>query len=254
MQLTLDESSLVALLLATARILAWSVVAPPLATGGVPHSIKVMFSAALGLVMVPLVRTELPALETVPVSGAVIEQVLIGAGLGFVTRMVFAAVESAGGLLDLFGGFSLATAYDPMSTSSSSIFGRFYGLLCTVLIFATDAHLVIFQGFLRTFRTLPADGHLSLGRLDSQLASGCTGLFVAALQIAGPLLVVLFVADLALGVLNRISPQLNAFALSFPIKIGLTLLLAGLGFTLMPRLVVELAGQATRTIGAVTGA
>jgi flagellar biosynthetic protein FliR len=61
------------------------------------------------------------------------------------------------------------------------------------------------------------------------------------------------VADLALGVLNRISPQLNAFSLSFPLKIGLTLLLVGLGFTLMPRLVVELAGQSTRVIGAVTG-
>jgi flagellar biosynthetic protein FliR len=251
--ITLDEASLVALLLAAARIMAWAVVAPPLATGGVPHPVKVVVSVALGLVMVPLVRTELPPLETVSIVGAVLEQVLIGAGLGFATRMLFAAVEAAGSLLDLFGGFSVATAYDPMSGAASSIFGRFYGLLCTVLIFATDAHLVIFQGFLRTFRTLPADGHLSLSRLDSQLASGFTGLFVAALQIAGPLLVVLFVADLALGVLNRISPQLNAFSLSFPLKIGLTLLLVGLGFTLMPRLVVELAGQSTRVIGAVTG-
>ena len=253
MQLSLDEVSLVALLLASARILAWMVIAPPIATGGVPHAIKVVLSVGLGLVVVPLIRSHVPSLDTVSIIGAVIEQVVIGAGLGFATRMLFAAVESAGGLLDLFGGFSVAAAYDPMSTSMTSIFGRFYGLMCTTLIFATDAHLLIFQGFLRTFRTLPTDAHLSLAHLDSQLTTAMTGLFVAALQIAGPLLVVLFVADLALGVLNRISPQLNAFSLSFPLKIGLTLLLVGIGFTLMPQIVVELAGQTNRLISLVTG-
>jgi flagellar biosynthesis protein FliR len=54
-------------------------------------------------------------------------------------------------------------------------------------------------------------------------------------------------------VLNRISPQLNAFSLSFPLKIGLTLLLVGMGFALMPRIVVELAGQANHMIGSVLG-
>jgi flagellar biosynthetic protein FliR len=253
MQFTLDEASLVALLLASARILAWAVVAPPLATGGVPQPIKVVLSVGLGLVVVPVVRTNLPALETVPLIGAVIEQVLIGAALGFATRLLFTAVESAGSLLDLFGGFSVAAAYDPLSKATSSVFGRFYGLLCTTLIFATDAHLVIFQGFLRTFRTLPADGHISLSRLSDQLTAGFTGLFVAALQIAGPLIVVLFVADIALGVLNRISPQLNAFSLSFPLKILLTLLLVGLGLTLMPRTITDVTGQVTRVLAAVTG-
>jgi flagellar biosynthetic protein FliR len=178
--------------------------------------------------------------------------VVVGASLGFLTRLVFAAVETAGGLLDLFGGFALSAAYDPLETTMTSILGRFYGLLCTTLIFATDAHLVIFQGFLRTFTALPLDGHISLAHVDVAITHAVTALFVAALQIAGPLLVVLFVADIALGVLNRISPQLNAFSLSFPLKIGLTLLLAGMGFTLMPRVVVELADHATELVTAVT--
>ena len=253
MQVQIDTISLVALLLASTRILAWSVIAPPIATGGIPHAVKVVFSVALGLVVVPSIRAHVPPLDTVSIIGAVLEQVLIGAALGFATRLLFTAVESAGALLDLFGGFAVATAYDPLSTTMTSIFGRFYGLMCTTLIFATDAHLVIFQGFLRTFHAVPTDAHVSFAHLDQQLTSATTGLFVAALQIAGPLLVVLFVADLALGVLNRISPQLNAFSLSFPLKIGLTLLLVGMGFTLMPRVVVELAGQANQLIGSVLG-
>ena len=253
MQFQVDTVWLVALLLASTRILAWSVVAPPLATGGVPHPVKIVFSVGLGLVVVPTIRTHIPTVATGPIIGALLEQVLIGAALGFATRLLFAAVESAGALLDVFGGFSLSAAYDPLTTTMTSIFGKFYGLMCTTLIFATDAHLVIFQGFLRTFHAVPTDAHVSFAHLDRQLTQAATGLFVAALQIAGPLLVVLFVADLALGVLNRISPQLNAFSLSFPLKIGLTLLLVGMGFTLMPRIVIELAGQANRMIGTVLG-
>jgi flagellar biosynthesis protein FliR len=253
MQFQVDEAWLIALLLASTRVLAWSVAAPPIATGGVPHSIKVVLSVGLGLAVVPLVKGHVPAPEVAPMAGALLEQVVIGGALGFLTRLVFSAVESAGGLLDLFGGFALSAAYDPLSTTMTSIFGRFYALLCTTLIFVTDAHLVIFQGFLRTFVAIPLDGHLSMAHLDVTVAHAVTGLFVSALQIAGPLLVVLFVADVALGVLNRISPQLNAFALSFPLKIGLTLLLVGLGFTLMPQVVTQLAGHATSLVTSVTG-
>jgi flagellar biosynthetic protein FliR len=250
-QFQVDEAWLIALLLASARVLAWAVVAPPIATGGVPHPIKVVLSVGLGLAVVPVAQKHVPAAEVAPMAGALLEQVLVGAALGFLTRLVFAAVESAGGLLDLFGGFALSAAYDPLSTTMTSIFGRFYALLCTTLIFVTDAHLVIFQGFLRTFSAIPLDGHLSMSHLDATITHATSELFVSALQIAGPLLVVLFIADIALGVLNRISPQLNAFALSFPLKIGLTLLLAGMGFTLMPRIVTELAGHATDLVSTV---
>ncbi|MCU1655629.1 MAG: flagellar biosynthesis protein FliR [Pseudonocardiales bacterium] len=253
MQFQFASASLVTLLLASTRILAWSVVAPPLATGGVPKVIKTVLSVALGLAVVPVAQPHAPAAQFVPVAESLLEQVLIGAALGFVTRLVFSAVEAAGSLLDLFGGFSLSAAYDPLMTTMTSIYGRFYALLATTLIFATNAHLLIFQGFLRTFSSIPLDGHFSLARLDRVISSGVTDLFVAALQIAGPLIVVLFIADIALGVLNRIAPQLNAFSMSFPIKIGLTLLLVGMGFTLMPGVITQLAEHANRLIGAVTG-
>lgn len=253
MQFQVDTASLIALLLVSARILAWAVVAPPLATGGVPRVVQVMLSVGIGLALVAGARAHAPAAEIAPVAGALVGQVLVGAALGFLTRLVFAAVESAGALLDVFGGFSLAAAYDPLETTTTSIFGRFYALLCTTLIFATDAHLLIFQGFLRTFTAVPLDGHISLAHLDVVLTHGFSAMFVAAVQIAGPLIVVFFVADVALGVLNRISPQLNALALSFPLKIGLTLMLTGAGLTLMPGVVTQLAAKATNLITAVTG-
>ena len=253
MRIDVGTSSLVALLLISTRIFAWSLVAPPLATAGLPATVKTVLSVGLALVIVPAARAHVPPTDAVDIGGAVVIQVVVGAGLGFLTRMLFSAVEAAGSLLDMFGGFSVATAYDPLSTTMTSVFGRFYGLLCTTLIFATNIHLVIFEGFLRSFGAIPLDAGMSLTRLGDALTGGLTELFVDALQIAGPLIVVLFIADVALGVLNRIAPQLNAFSMSFPLKIGLTLLLVGFGFLLLPQTVAGLADRATSLLRAVTG-
>lgn len=251
MNLTLHTTELVTLLLCSARILAWMMFAPPMATAGVPKTVQTILSVAIALAVVPTAQAHCPAPEFVPVTGSLLCQVVIGAGLGFATRLLFTAVESAGSLLDMFGGFSMAAAYDPLSRSTSSVYGRFYMLLCTTLIFVTDAHLLIFAGFLRSFTAIPLDAMMNLGALSEVLTHGVSSMFVAALQIAGPLIVVLFIADIALGVLNRIAPQLNAFTMSFPIKVGLTLVLVGLGLTLLPNTVLSLTGQVNDAIGAL---
>lgn len=253
MQFEVDTAWLVALLLVSTRILAWSLIAPPFATAGLPKTVKTVVSVALALGLAPTQRAHVPAAEVAPILSSLVVQIAVGAGLGLLTRVAFTAVEAAGGLIDVFGGFSLAAAYDPLTTTMTSVFGRFYALLCTTLIFVTDVHLVILQGFLRTFHSVPLDAGFSLDALGKELSGGLTQLFVAALQIAGPLIVVLFVADVALGVLNRIAPQLNAFSMSFPIKVGLTLLLVGLGFMLMPQTVVQLGNRSAQLVTAVTG-
>jgi flagellar biosynthesis protein FliR len=251
MQLQVESSTLIALLLVSTRIFAWAMIAPPLASAGLPTTVKTALSVGLALVIVPTARANVPASDTASILTALVIQVAIGAGLGFLTRLVFSAIETAGGLLDVFGGFSLAAAYNPLTTTMTSIFGSFYALLCTTLIFATNIHLVIFEGFLRTFSAIPLNASMSLSKLDTTITSAVGDMFVAALQIAGPLIVVLFLADVALGLLSRIAPQLNAFSLSFPLKTLLTLSLVGSGFLLMPQTVVNLGTHVSNLLGVV---
>ena len=244
MTLSIGTANLVAFLLCALRISAWLEIAPPFATAGVPRLVRVMLAAAIGLAVSGNTVAHAPAAEFGPLAASALEQIFIGASLGFLTRLLFSAVESAGSIIDLAGGFSLAFAYDPLSATNTSVFGRFYGVMATTLIFATNAHLVILQGFLRTFNTLPLDGSMSLSHLDQTLEHGLTNMFVAALQIAAPLVAVLFLADVALGLLSRISPQMNVFQVSFPLKIMLTLGLVGTGFATMPRIITELGNSA----------
>jgi uncharacterized membrane protein SpoIIM required for sporulation len=80
-----------------------------------------------------------PSVQTSAIIVSTIMQVFVGAALGFITYLFFAAIQAAGDLLDVFGGFTLAMAYDPLSQSQSSIFGRFYNLLAVTLLFITTA-------------------------------------------------------------------------------------------------------------------
>jgi flagellar biosynthetic protein FliR len=253
MSFDFDLTGLVALLLVSARVLAWALVAPPMATAGVPRTVKVALSVAIGLALVSITKPSVPEIDTLPIIGSLLWQILIGAGLGFLTRLLFTAIEMAGGLFDLFGGFALASSYDPLTTTMTTVLGKFYAALATALIFATNAHLSIIGGFLRTFTAVPLNATISLDALGRTLTHGVTEMFVGALQIAGPLIVVLFIADVGLGVLNRIAPQLNAFTMSFPIKIGLTLVLVGAGMTLLPGTVLQITSRVGDLIGAVIG-
>jgi flagellar biosynthesis protein FliR len=204
-------AELLAILLGACRTGAWMVICPPFNSRLIPGPVKALLSVGLALPMAPYLRAALIA--------SVALQIFVGVGLGFITALLFAALQAAGDLLDLFGGFTLATAYDPLGMSQSSIFGRFYNLVAITLLFASDGHQLILRGFLQSFRTLPLDTSFSPETFSRLLLSGIGEMFLAAIQIAGPLICVLFLADVALGLLNRVAPALNAFQLGFPVKI-----------------------------------
>jgi len=181
-------------------------------------------------------------------------QVLVGLLLGFVTHLLFATVALAGSLVDLFGGFALAQAFDPLSMTSNTVFGKFHQLLATTLMFVTGAHLLVIGGLLRTFHFLPLGAAPELEGASDVLVTAFGLFFTTAVQIALPMIAVLFVADLVLALLTKVAPQLNAITVMFPAKIGLTLLLLGLSFPTLPGAVERLAGLATEAMARLVGA
>jgi flagellar biosynthesis protein FliR len=254
MSVELAMPTLLGLLLGSVRSAAWLLVSPPFATRTIPGTVKAVLAVALALPVASQIGPAIPELSTAALISAVVLQVVTGAALGFVTYLLFAAIQAAGDLIDLFGGFTLAQAYDPMSMSQSSIFGRFHQLLGLVLLFVTDAHLVIVSGFLRSYEAIPVTEGVAMDATADAMLNGISQFFLAALEIAGPMVVVLFLADVALGLLTRVSPQLNAFALGFPIKILLTLALIGFTFPLLPGAIEGLSDTAADATLSILGA
>jgi flagellar biosynthesis protein FliR len=239
--------------LALVRTAAWLTVAPPFNTRMIPAPAKVGLALALAVPVAPQVARSAPAPEVAPLVMATLLQIAVGLSLGFIVQIVFAAVQAAGELVDLFAGFTIAATYDPFTNANQAVFGRFYQLLATALLFGTGGHLLLVRGLLDSFSAVPA-GVPDLSETSGELLDALGLFFVSALEIAAPLLGALFLTEVALGLLSKAAPQMNVFTLGFPIKILLTLLLAGLALPLLPGAVEGLVAAATSSGSAVVGA
>jgi len=231
--------------LAMARAGAWIAIAPPFGGNLIPARIKAGFAAALALALGPRLAEQSVPLEIGPLIGAMLMQVVAGAALGFLAYLLFAAFQAAGAIIDIFGAFAISEAIDPVSGVSTSVFGRFYSLIASVLLFATGGHLLLVRGFLTSFEALPLDGFRS-ERLAEILTADLGTFFVAALQIAAPLVAALFLTDVALGLLSRAAPEMNVFLLGLPLKIFITISLVSVAIPVFPAAVSSMTDTAVR--------
>jgi flagellar biosynthetic protein FliR len=239
MNLALPADTLIAFLLVTVRVSAWIAVSPPFNTRAIPTVVKVALAVGLALPVAPRLAAQAPAPEVFPFARAVFFQIVVGLVLGFFVQLLFAAVQAAGELIDLASGFTLASLYDPLSNMTSSMFGRLHQLIAVTLLFALDGHLMLVRGLLTSFEALPLHP-VSISALTASVTANVGRFFVAALEIAAPILAVLFLAEVALGLVGRAVPTLNVFSMSFPLKILLTLSLAGLAMWMLPGAVTAL--------------
>lgn len=232
---------LVAFLWPFVRMLALIGTAPVFSEGAVPRSAKLALAALLTLVVAPT----LGALPPVPLFSAgglwiLIQQVLIGTAMGFSMRMVFAMVQAAGEYVGLQMGLSFASFFDPTSGGNTTVNARLLNMLAILIFLTTDGHLMLIMALAESFRTLPiadaplaASGWFMLVLAGSQIVSG-------GLMLALPLIASLLTLNLAMGILNRVSPQFSIFSVGFPIT-----LLAGIAMLmlLMPYLAPFLEPQ-----------
>ena len=167
-------------MLAAVRILAFMTVAPPFSQKVVPATVRWMVAFGLALAVSP--RLESAGTDTTAgFVGSLILQAVIGALFGFLVMMVFSAIQSAGTFIDLFGGFQMASAFDPMSQSSGAQFQRLYQMTAMVLLFVTDGYQIVLAGVVRTFDALPLGAALNPDLFMSSLSNGLSQMFVGAL-------------------------------------------------------------------------
>lgn len=252
LQLGVGESALTAFLLAMARTAGFVLVTPPFNTRTVPAQAKVALAAGLALPLTVSYRGQLPALGS---SGMVVQAVLqVGTGLalGFLVLAAVSTIQAAGDLLDVVGGFSISMAMDPLMMMQTSVMGRLHQITAAALLFVTDGHLMILHGLTRSLQVMPSP-LTSWGAAAQAATAALASLFLGALQIAAPVIAAMLVADIALGLLTRAAPALNAFSLAYPVKILFTLLLAGLVVARLPEALERLVSDAVLTVVRLSG-
>lgn len=183
--------------------------------------------------------------------GAVFQQVVIGVAIGFAVRIVFAAIELAGEVVGFQMGLNFAAFFDPSMNAQSSALGRFFGQMALLLFVVLNGPIMLITAVIRSFHTFPVGGS-GLDALHAmKLFDLGTDLFASALWIALPMVGVLMFVNLALGIVSRVAPQMNIFAVGFPVTLAVGLLSVALTLPLLEGPYVALM---ERAIGIFVGA
>ncbi|OQW38665.1 MAG: flagellar biosynthetic protein FliR [Proteobacteria bacterium SG_bin4] len=221
---------LAAFLWPLSRILALVASAPILGNPSIPVRVKLGLAIMITILVMPMVEKSLPQID--PASGVgliiLLQQVLIGVAIGFVMRIVFVAVEMAGEIIGLQMGLGFAIFFDPQNSGQIDIIGRFLGVIASLAFLAIDGHLMMIALISQSFSTLPVGVDTTTDATFSTLAQWGSEIFKSGLQLSLPVLTALLITNLALGVLTRVAPQLNIFAVGFPLTLSIGLLVLAL--------------------------
>ncbi len=246
MTIAVNASWLIAFLLVMARALAWLLVVSPFASRKVVPTVALLgIAAGFGFLVAPQLETSTLPTTTPSLIGAVILQVLTGASLGFVVQLLLSAVTAAGSILDLVGGLTLPPAIDPLSLDQTPLMGQFYQQVVVLLLFVTGGYLLMIEGFVNSFRG-PGFTLAGSGRVASVLVTDLGVFFTSALEIAAPVMVVLFAAQIVLALLSKAAPQVNVWILGFPLQVFLVLVLVAVAISAIPGFLTNLL---TRGLG-----
>lgn len=206
------------------RVLALFQILPVLGQRTVPARVRVALSFLVALCASGVA----PPVDPVPLDSPLavmllVQQLLIGLSLGFAVRLVFAVVELAGELIGLQMGMNFAGFFDPVMASQSTAASRFFATLVSFLFIVTNGHLRVIEVVVASLQAFPVGPEPFAFLRAVQPQTWGAQIFSMGLWIALPMMAVMLFVNLVLGVIARVAPQSNIFALGFPITISVGL-------------------------------
>ncbi|HPW06072.1 MAG: flagellar biosynthetic protein FliR [Rhodoferax sp.] len=207
------------------RILAVFTAAPIFSSRAFPVRARIGLAFLIALAaQASLNNQQVIGINSPDAFGAVLQQVGVGLAIGFAVRLVFSVFELAGQVVGFQMGLGFAAFFDPSTSAQSSAMGRFYANIAALMFLAVNAHVVVLMAVIRSFEAFPVDQNFLSALQKMQLHTLGAELFASALWIALPVIGMLMFANLALGIVSRVAPQMNIFSVGFPVTLAVGLL------------------------------
>lgn len=203
-----------------ARVLGLFAISPVFGGTGVPRRIRLVLGLAVTFALAPSLPP-VPPVSPGSWTGMLIlvQQMLIGILFGLTLRIIFSAVDVAGEMIGLQMGLSFAVFYDPQNAGQTPVLAEFLSLLTTLIFLAMNGHLLIISVLAESFQLLPIGTSPISAAGFGAVVSWAAVLFSAGVLLSLPVVAALLIANIAMGVLSRVAPQLNLFAVGFPVTI-----------------------------------
>jgi flagellar biosynthetic protein FliR len=203
------------------RVLGLILAEPILGNSNVPSRVKVGLALLISILLAPVLPA-MPRVDPASAAGLLVaaQQLLIGLAMGFTLRIALTAVETAGQLAGLQMGLGFAVFFDPQSSAQTAVVGQFLGLFAILIFLAIDGHLMVLTALVQSFSTLPIGMQPLQGGGFRLLIEWGGEIFRTGLVIALPIIAALLIANVAVGIMTRAAPQLNIFAVGFPVTLA----------------------------------
>jgi flagellar biosynthetic protein FliR len=216
-----------------ARVAPLFLLAPLFSSKMIPKRVRgvVAVALAVGITPVALRGLRMPG-DPLAIAGLIMQSMLVGLAFAFVVATVFAALSHAGAIIDGAAGFSFGSLVDPINGAQSGVLAHFYNIVGLMIFLAIGGDAWMLRGIARTFALVPLTKGPQIDSLASAASAAFGSMFVGAIELAAPAMLALLITDVAFGMVSRVVPQINVFAVGFPMKIGVALLVvaATLGF------------------------
>lgn len=227
-------------LLAFVRIVLIFRQAPILGSNHMKNQVKVGLAALMALVAFP--HLKIPDNFPTEPRGfilCILSQIGVGLAIGFVSYLVMAAAQFGGELMDIQMGLSAAATMDPSSGGTSKLIMRLNFYIAMLLYLTTNGHHEFLRALYHSFEVIPVTTFNVNGDLIELFIAHTHDIFVIGLQIAAPPLAALFITQIAMGLVAKVAPQMNVFMLSFPMNIGVGMMMLSVGLPVIEELLMK---------------
>ena len=223
-----SEQQVAGFMLVIARVAPLFLVAPLFSSKMVPSRVKGITAVGLSVGLAPLaIKGQHVPLDVMGLGGLFVKELLVGLAFAYAISVLFAAVSAAGSLADTLIGFSFGALVDPVTGNNASVLSQAYSLVGVAVFIAINGDAWVIQGLHHTYDLVPLTGTPALGSMVAGVQHAFTGIFLAAIELAAPVVLAVIITDAAFGAVARVVPQLNVFAVGFPAKVTVGLLIIG---------------------------
>jgi flagellar biosynthetic protein FliR len=187
----------------------------------IPNLVKATLLIVLTLAVWPRLSFPAEYFPAQPMNLAIMfaGEIVLGMCLGIIVRMLIAAVQIGGMIINFQMGFSMVNAIDPMTGMQEPVTTHFL-YMCTMLTFLTlNGHLHLIKALGNSFDIVPPGGLFLTPQLMTEVMLFAKQMFILGVRIASPVILALFLVDLALALISKMAPQMNVLVLGFPLKI-----------------------------------
>ncbi len=181
------------------------------------------------------------------------QQILIGVALGLTMQFAFAAIRLAGEVIGMQMGLSFATFFDPSGGPNMPVLARLLNLLAMLLFLSFNGHLWLISLLVDSFHTLPIQAEPLNGNGFLALTQAGSLIFINGMMLALPLICLLLTLNMALGLLNRMTPQLSVFVIGFPVTMTIGIMTIGMMMPMLAPFCEHLFGEFFDRLADVVG-